>query len=159
MLEMDEAEADEGEAFASEVAATVRRAVEADHTVENLALEINSLKFSQNRSFADCVAAIVPPLLDTPELQAATKKDRVAALKRSVKRWFGPLLVRFVQSAADRTALIDAAVRACAGSEALLEIFEHGAPLLDHPLVFRSWLIRMCGRIDGAFVRSAPPAV
>ena len=135
MLEKDEAEADEGEAFASEVGATVRRAVEADHTVENLALEINSLKFSQNRSFADCVAAIVPALLDTPELQVSAKKDRIAALKAAANRWYAPLLVRFVQSAADRTALIDAAVGACAGSEALLEIFEHGVPLLRHKLV------------------------
>ena len=39
---------------------TVRRAVAENHTVDNLALEVNSLKFAQNRTFADCVLAIVP---------------------------------------------------------------------------------------------------
>ena len=79
-MEPADVEADEAEAFAHEVGETVcslpselikgselinqvgetvRRAVESDHTVDNLALEVNSLKFAQNRTFSDCVRAIV----------------------------------------------------------------------------------------------------
>ena len=38
---------------------TVLRGVESGHTVDNVALELNSLKFAQDRTFADVVRAVV----------------------------------------------------------------------------------------------------
>ena len=38
---------DETEHFHEEVSATVKRAILAGHTVDNVALEVNSLKFAQ----------------------------------------------------------------------------------------------------------------
>ena len=60
-----------------------------------------------------------------PSLRTGVKKERVAGLKKAIKRWFKPLLSRFVQAASDRTALLEATVEKCAASEPLLEIFEH----------------------------------
>ena len=48
----------------------MRRGLESDHSVDNLALEVNGLKFAQNRTFADCVVAILPALLDELPLGA-----------------------------------------------------------------------------------------
>jgi len=54
----------------------VQRGIESNHTVENVALEVNSLKFAQNRSFADCLQAILPTLLASLGLAAKPKKER-----------------------------------------------------------------------------------
>jgi hypothetical protein len=50
--------------FAAEVNDTVKRAVGDNHSVDNVALEVNALKFAQNRTFSDCVLAILPALLE-----------------------------------------------------------------------------------------------
>ena len=45
---------DETEHFHDEVSATVKRAILAGHTVDNVALEVNSLKFAQAPISANC---------------------------------------------------------------------------------------------------------
>ena len=42
----------------------MKRAVGDNHSVDNVALEVNALKFAQNRTFSDCVLAILPALLE-----------------------------------------------------------------------------------------------
>ena len=42
---------EDGDHFEAEIQDTVRRAVSGNHTIDNLALEINGLKFAQNRTF------------------------------------------------------------------------------------------------------------
>ena len=127
---MDE-EADEAELFSQEVGATVRRAVELGHTVDNLALEVNSLKFAQNRTFADCVRAIVPALLEDVA-QAPSKKAKVGAIKKLVERW-APLLLKFVQSKKDQRALVEAVVESCELHPPLVEVFDFILKLLCAP--------------------------
>ena len=125
MQAMEDHDADQSAAFASEVGAMVRRAVAAEHSIDTVFLEINSLKLSQHRPFDECVRAIVPALLEMPSLQTTLKKERIAALKKAVKRWFLPLLSKFVQGKEDRLAVVEALCDACAPHEPLLEIFEH----------------------------------
>ena len=90
--------------FAAEVNDTVKRAVGDNHSVDNVALEVNALKFAQNRTFGDCVLAILPALLETLGLaELPSKAKRVGAVTRCLARW-GGLLSRFVQSAAEQDA-------------------------------------------------------
>ena len=42
----------------------MKRAVGDNHSVDNVALEVNALKFAQNRTFSECVLAILPALLE-----------------------------------------------------------------------------------------------
>ena len=114
----------EDEAFASEVRETVLRGVESGHTVDNVALELNSLKFAQDRTFADVVRAVVPALLEPLSAAGQPKKARVGALKKIVARW-SELLGRFVQTGGDQDAMLDALEECCEGSAALGEVFEH----------------------------------
>ena len=113
-----------------------------------MALEINSLKFAQNRAlsesrtrtllapraqpadreiisshvvtgtFADCVTAILPALFDATPLGGKSAKARKLELQACLKRW-GPLITRFVQSRGDQVALLNALQAACMASEAL----------------------------------------
>jgi translation initiation factor eIF-2B subunit epsilon len=119
-----EEEAVEEEQFAREVEATVQRGIENDHTVENVALEVNSLKFAQNRSFADCLQAITPTLLAALDLAGRPKKDRAKELARLLKRW-GRLLTRFVQSAEDEDVLLATLISLATEEDALADSFRH----------------------------------
>ena len=130
LQEGDDFEAEEDLNFASEVSDTVKRAIAASHSVDNVALEVNSLKFAQNRSFSDCLQAILPALLESLELHALPSKNkRVGAVKACLGRW-GALLARFVQSPAEQDTLLAALVRHCEADEAAREIFEHVANAL-----------------------------
>ena len=104
---------------------TVKRAVAAAHSVDNVALEVNALKFAQNRSFGDCVLAILPALLETLGMaELPSKAKRVGAVTRCLARW-GGLLARFVQSAAEQDALLTALARHCDADTAARGVFEH----------------------------------
>lgn len=113
-----------GETFFSEVEATMQRGIEADHTVENVALEVNSLKFAQNRTFADCLQPLLLTLLSSLQLSTRTKKERPREIKRCLKRW-GALLGRFVQSQADQDVLLATLISVATESDALADVFQH----------------------------------
>jgi len=117
-------EAVEEEQFASEVEATVQRGIENDHTVENVALEVNSLKFAQNRSFADCVQAMLPTLMASLGLPGRPKKERPKEVVKMLGRW-GRLLGRFVQSPGDQDVLLATLISLATEEDALAEIFQH----------------------------------
>ncbi len=125
LLAEEEAQEEEDLNFAAEVSDTVKRAVSAGHSVDNVALEVNSLKFAQNRSFGDCVLAILPALLETLELaELPSKPKRVKAVEKCLGRW-GALLSRFVQSATEQDVLMTALERHCEADAVTREIFEH----------------------------------
>ena len=83
----------------------------------------------QDRTFADCVRAVVPALL--ADIAAApTKKAKVGLLKKTLEKW-SALLYKFVQSSEDQAALVEAVVATCAEhDEGLLEVFDHTLKLL-----------------------------
>ncbi|EOD10984.1 hypothetical protein EMIHUDRAFT_459808 [Emiliania huxleyi CCMP1516] len=146
-----------GETFFSEVEATMQRGIEADHTVENVALEVNSLKFAQNRTFADCLQPLLLTLLSSLQLSTRTKKERPREIKRCLKRW-GALLGRFVQSQADQDVLLATLISVATESDALADVLSEeailrwasaaeaapcGSPtraLLDSAAPFLTWL-------------------
>jgi translation initiation factor eIF-2B subunit epsilon len=146
--EMEEEEGmDEGEAFASEVGDTVRRAIGANHTVDNLALEINSLKFAQNRTFSDCVHGIIPSLLAEAGLASKTKKEKVGWLKSRVKQW-APLLKRFVQSALEQKALMEVLVSTF-GENELVDVFVHALnELYDKDLLSQDVILEWAEEVE-----------
>ncbi|EOD15485.1 hypothetical protein EMIHUDRAFT_256422 [Emiliania huxleyi CCMP1516] len=102
----------------------MQRGIEADHTVENVALEVNSLKFAQNRTFADCLQPLLLTLLSSLQLSTRTKKERPREIKRCLKRW-GALLGRFVQSQADQDVLLATLISVATESDALADVFQH----------------------------------
>jgi len=131
-LEETNLEAAENEQFGAAVGDLIRdalRSADSDDAVDNLALELNGLKFGADRTYADSVRAIVPPLLAEPAA-ASTKKAKVAALKGVVKKW-APLLKKFVVEKADQAALVEGLVGACEQADGgLIEVFEHALKLL-----------------------------
>lgn len=148
--EAAEEEAVEEEQFAREVEATVQRGIENDHTVENVALEVNSLKFAQNRSFADCLQAITPTLLASLDLAGRPKKDRAKELGRLLKRW-GRLLSRFVQSAADQDVLLATLISLATEEDALAESFQHVLfAFYDHDVLPEGAIMRWAEAARGA---------
>ena len=80
IIPADEGE-DEDAEFYEEVCATVERGVSSGHTIDNVALEVNSLKYAQNRTFSDCVDAILPTLLEGLTLESKSKKERVGEVR------------------------------------------------------------------------------
>jgi translation initiation factor eIF-2B subunit epsilon len=60
--------------------------------IENLAIEMNSFKFSQNATYCDCTMAAMLALLDKMEIDASMSAGKlVASLKSQLDRW-SPLL-------------------------------------------------------------------
>ena len=139
----------------------MRRAVASNHAIDNLALEINSLKFAQNLTFSDCVHAIVPSLLGDLPLERRPKKEKVGLVKGCLKRW-APLLSRFVHSDAEQRAILEEATALCSrgggSGEAWLEVFEHvlhglyEAEVLSEPAVLR-WADEAAAAADGSIER------
>ena len=77
-------------------------------SIENLAIELNSYKFSQNASFADCTIAttlaVVEKMCVTPEMSDATFID---TLKAQLKSYI-PLYTKFSHEEGDEIAIVDA---------------------------------------------------
>ncbi|KAL1503158.1 hypothetical protein AB1Y20_011217 [Prymnesium parvum] len=121
--DVNQVQVDEDAAFEEEVADTVRRGVENNHSVDNLALEVNGLKFAQNRSFADCIVAIVPALLEELPLSGKSKKERLTEVKRCLNKW-GALLKRFTQTRSDQVELMAVLAETAVASSDLSDIFE-----------------------------------
>jgi len=156
-----------GETFFSEVEATMQRGIEADHTVENVALEVNSLKFAQNRTFADCLQPLLLTLLSSLQLSTRTKKERPREIKRCLKRW-GALLGRFVQSQADQDVLLATLISVATESDALADVFQHALHALyecDASVLSEEAILRWasaaeaapCGSPTRALLDSAAP--
>ena len=60
--------------------------------VENLAIELNSFKFSQNASYSDCTMAAILAILEKMEITSSMSAGQlVASLKKRLSHW-GPLL-------------------------------------------------------------------
>jgi len=51
--------------FEDEIRAIVLREINEDHGIDSIKIEINSVRFSENKTLADCLVAIIPPLIDS----------------------------------------------------------------------------------------------
>lgn len=74
--------------------------------IENLAIELNSFKFSQNASYADCTTAATLAIIDRLNITAdMTDGKLVAAFKASLSHW-SPLLQKMSISVEEEKAII-----------------------------------------------------
>jgi len=60
--------------------------------IENLAIELNSFKFSQNASYADCTMSAMLAILEKMEVTSSMKAGKLVAALKSQLQYWGPLL-------------------------------------------------------------------
>jgi translation initiation factor eIF-2B subunit epsilon len=106
--------------FNDEMHETVERAVSENHSIDNVVLEINGLKFAYNSSFLDTLTAIFSTLA-----KLVDQKNYNASLVKNLKKW-APLLRKFIDSTEDQTELIFKIQDLCEepGNEKLAKAFE-----------------------------------
>jgi len=81
-------------------------------TMDNLAIELNSYKFSQNASYVDCAMAAILVVVDKMEITAETKDAKlVAGIKQKIKIW-SPLLKKMCMGSEEEMAIIHGLERA-----------------------------------------------
>jgi translation initiation factor eIF-2B subunit epsilon len=104
--------------FLADAMDLMQHAIATDYLVDNAMLELNSLKFSCNATFAECRQVIVDalfssfPIVDDEGESERKKALAKEAVDRLVLKW-APLLVRFTQGVEEQVALIDALQMAC----------------------------------------------
>mmetsp|Transcript_18544 Transcript_18544/g.23883 ORF Transcript_18544/g.23883 Transcript_18544/m.23883 type:complete len:233 (-) Transcript_18544:257-955(-) len=65
---------------------------EASSPIENLAIELNSFKFSQNASYSDCTKAAILAILEIMEITKDTTDAKLVAEFKSLLEHWAPLL-------------------------------------------------------------------
>lgn len=60
--------------------------------IENLAIELNSFKFSQNASYSDCTMATMLGILEKMKVTTSMKAGKLVAALKSKLQYWGPLL-------------------------------------------------------------------
>jgi translation initiation factor eIF-2B subunit epsilon len=86
--------------FDREVQETVRRGVRERHSVDNIVLEVNGLKYAYDTTFLDCASSIFTALISLIE-----ETEFNTSLKNTLTTW-GPLLRSFLNSREDQVELI-----------------------------------------------------
>lgn len=99
----------------------MKHAIETDYVVDNAQLELNSLKFSCNATFAECRHVIVQALFES--FGDPTHIDKL------IIKW-SPLLLRFTQGVDEQVDLIDTVQVACQNHPGLERGFFTIVPLL-----------------------------
>lgn len=96
-----------GVSFEDEVKAVVRRQLDEGHSIEFARVEINSLKFSNNKSFADCIFSVVPELIESVlEQQDLKIQDIIGRLDKLLSE-YSEILKTFIISANEESCLIE----------------------------------------------------
>eukprot|EP00742_Colponemidia_sp_Colp-10_P005517 GILJ01005895.1.p1 GENE.GILJ01005895.1~~GILJ01005895.1.p1 ORF type:complete len:689 (-),score=134.44 GILJ01005895.1:248-2314(-) len=90
--------------FREEVQLTVRRGAEDNHALENVQLEVNSLKFAEDKSFSDCIDAFMPVIFDLADPNLALKQY-IAALTKVLQHW-APFMKKFLFSRFEQESMI-----------------------------------------------------
>ena len=109
------------ELFASNVVDMVKNAIQSDYTIDNVALEINALKFACNSSFSDCRNAIIPALCLF--IDSANVKQSCSNI---FDKW-SRLLEKFIHSLEDQIETI-VAIQTCLGGTSKSKAFLHIIP-------------------------------
>jgi translation initiation factor eIF-2B subunit epsilon len=83
--------------------------------IENLAIELNSFKFSQNATYSDCTMAAMLAILDKMNIVSSMKAGKlVSALKSQLARW-APLLKKMSIGLDEEKSIILALEKAATG--------------------------------------------
>lgn len=82
----------------------VKRGVQENVKVDNIAMEVNGRKFAHDRTFGQCANVIVLSILHTLE-PTESRKEAFAAVQKVVKKW-KQLLNKFARTVADQKEVI-----------------------------------------------------
>lgn len=91
-----------------EIIATLERAFAENHSIENAALELNTLKMACNIQFRDLRVLAIPAVL--------SRIDADNPAQKIIERW-GPLIAKFIHSDEDQVDAIYSIQKFCAKSE------------------------------------------
>ena len=105
-------------ARASHFVRGVAENLDTDGSVENIALELNGFKFAENRTFSDCIWAILAHIV--------RNKFCLADIKDAFALW-SEILLKFLISPFEESALLDGLERFCASGGSEL-FWRHGFP-------------------------------
>mmetsp|Transcript_36007 Transcript_36007/g.84062 ORF Transcript_36007/g.84062 Transcript_36007/m.84062 type:complete len:239 (-) Transcript_36007:118-834(-) len=84
-------------------------------STENLAIELNSFKFSQNASYADVVGGVVQAIFTRMQLEVGTSPGAlVSRLRKQLDDW-SPILQKFSQDLNDEVAIVKSVEGAALG--------------------------------------------
>jgi translation initiation factor eIF-2B subunit epsilon len=109
--------------FGREVAETVHRMLLEKHTIDNLALEVNALKFAYNKTFLDCARAVIHALLaPKPEVRALPSKKLLELINEDIKRC-APLLRKYLNEHDDQIDAVYTVQEVCEDDASIAKIF------------------------------------
>lgn len=93
--------------FDDEIRAIVMRQITEGHPIESIKVEINTVRFSDNKNLADCLVAIVPPLIDSVMVQKDMSiQDSIKALDKLFME-YSDLLKGFIVTKNEQACLIE----------------------------------------------------
>lgn len=100
----------EEERWVSEVEATVERAVEENHAIDNLRLELKTLKFTfEHRTFSEMACIALRTLIN---IAVSSNPKPVPAMAQLVGKW-APLMNGYVVSVDEQVALLNTLLKYC----------------------------------------------
>lgn len=148
--------------FGREVAETVQRSIAEKHSIDNLALEVNALKFAYDKTFLDCARAVVHALLSVkPDMRAKPTKELLAHVNGNLKRC-APLLRKYLQELDDQIDTVYTVQEVCEDDAAVAKVFAgvlhtlYDADVISEEAV-QAWAKESKSADDQTFLKRAAP--
>jgi len=95
---------------------------ETSSPIENLAIELNSFKFSQNASYSDCVAGATQAILERIDIKSdTTPTELLAVLKEELNHWV-PLFHKFCRGLNEEKVVVMTVEEAAIGGDVIGEM-------------------------------------
>lgn len=105
-----------------EIRLTLERSIRENHTFENSALELNTLKMAMNVRFHDIRSVLFPVLFKTMLETSGCAESPLAAARTVFTAWCG-LVKKFVHNTEDQRDCLDIMEERCTGDDVLESIF------------------------------------
>ena len=109
-LIQDDSDEEEKEAvalsFEEEIESIIKRQMEEEHPIDSARVEINSVKFSANKSLSDCISAIVSALINIEMEEQKNLKETIVRLQKIFTDYSG-LFQMFIISDVEQAAFIN----------------------------------------------------
>ena len=117
--ETDEDDTNTGITFEEEIRQIVMRQITEGHKIESIKIEINSVRFSVNKSLIDCLVCIVPVLVENVMSQEGIRGIAAINQLEIVFQDYSELLKSFIITKNDQAHLIECIERCCIDEERL----------------------------------------
>ncbi|KAI8369361.1 nucleotide-diphospho-sugar transferase [Radiomyces spectabilis] len=105
------------EEFKKEIAQTIERSLEENHSVDTAALEITGLRMSSNGTYTEVREVLIPILIDRIDLASP-----VPSMKKVFTKW-GDLVTKVTHSQDDQVHVLEMIQKHCASQSALGKLF------------------------------------